>query len=574
MSRAETGPELRKRLLGALYPDAFEEVAHRLEAMLDGARSRRPLAGPDRARADNGAISPRWSEDDVWLITYADQFVHPVGSPLATLDRVVSEALDDVCTGVHILPFYPSSSDDGFAVMDYRAVDPAHGDWSDVRRLADRKRLMFDAVINHASARGQWFERFLASEEPFDRFFRTEDPEADLRRVVRARTHPLLTRVTTSTGERWVWTTFSADQVDLDYAEPAVLLEIVEVLLYYVEQGASAIRLDAIGFLWKDPARSSIHLAETHSVIRLLRSCLDELESETIVISETNVPHVENVSYFNEDPPEVHAVYQFPLAPLLAHSALTGDVSALVEWCQDIDELVDDDQTFLTFLASHDGIGVRPAEGLLSSSEVGALVAACLRVGGEVSYRESVTGDQTPYELNTTWFDLLSDGVDEATAIARHLATHAVMLALPGIAAVYVHSFFGSSNDRRGFERTGRARSLNRERFTDVDAMLTDLVPGTGSRSARVLEGMRQLVERRRSSPAFNPGGRCSVTSPGPGVIDIERRYGEHRGRCVVNLGRGTTDLEIGPWESLDGDPCPSALGPGDVRWLVPRIQG
>ncbi|MGH1502653.1 MAG: sugar phosphorylase [Acidimicrobiales bacterium] len=510
------GSDVRGPLLALLYGDDAPAVGARIDHLV--ARRRRPAEGV--APVPGGAV---WSSDDVWLITYADQFQRPGEPPLRTLADIVDRHLEWV-NGVHVLPFYPWSSDDGFSVEDYRAVDARYGTWDDVEALAEGRRFMADAVINHMSAEGDWFARFRAGEEPYRSYFRTEAADTDTSLVVRPRTHPLLTPVETADGVRHVWTTFSADQVDLDYASPDLFLEILDVLLDYVDRGADVLRLDAIGFLWKDPTRTSIHLPETHAAIQVMRSVLDEATPGTLLISETNVPHVENISYLKDDPPEVHAVYQFPLAPLVAHAVLTGDVETLVAWADSIDDVLAPGQSFLNFLACHDGIGVRPTEGILDDAGRQVLVDACEAAGGRVSYRSVAGGGQSPYELNTTWFDLLSAGAaDDDEAIARHVASHAVMLAMPGVAAIYVHSLFGSSNDAAGFARTGANRQLNRERFDDLAALEGRLADPT-SRAARVMAGLGELVAARRSSPAFHPIVPAEVTSPAPGVVRITRR--------------------------------------------------
>ncbi|MDH3301018.1 MAG: alpha-amylase family glycosyl hydrolase [Acidimicrobiia bacterium] len=487
-----------------------------------------------------------WSHHDIWLITYADQFQAPGERPLATLNRILADELGHVIEGVHILPFHPWSSDDGFSVIDYGRVDDRYGDWSDIAAIGESRRLMVDAVINHVSAESDWFQRFLADEEPYNRFFPHLDPGTDVSRVVRPRTHPLLTRYDTAAGERWVWTTFSADQIDLDYRNPEVIVRILEVLVTYVERGGSAIRLDAVGFLWKDPERSSIHLPETHAIIQLYRSCLDEVAPGTILISETNVPHAENISYLHEDPPEVHAVYQFALPPLAAHAALTGDTTALAAWADGIDDVVGPQQSFLNFLASHDGIGLRPIEGILDATAVAVLVEATEAVGGRISYRSTADGGQQPYELNTTWFDLLSHGVTEETAIGRHLATHAALLALPGIAAIYVHSLFGSSNDQEGFAATGHNRSLNRARFVDADGYFAALGSdggGNTDRAARVLDGLAAMVAERRRRPAFHPEGACRARTITGSDLIIEREHAGSRGGCLINFSDRRLEL-------------------------------
>ncbi len=531
------GSDLRGPLLAQLYGDDAPAVGARIDDLV--ARRRRPTVAT--APVPGGAA---WSSDDVWLITYADQFQRDGEAPLRTLADVVDRRVAWT-NGVHVLPFYPWSSDDGFSVKDYRGVDERYGTWDDVEALAEGRRFMADAVINHMSAESDWFARFRAGEAPYRDFFRTEDPDTDTSLVVRPRTHPLLTPFETVDGVRHVWTTFSADQVDLDYASPDLLLEILDVLLDYADHGADVLRLDAIGFLWKDPTRTSIHLPETHAAIQVMRSVLDEAAPGTVLISETNVPHVENISYLNDDPPEVHAVYQFPLAPLVAHAVLTGEVDTLVAWADSIDDVLAPGRSFLNFLACHDGIGVRPTEGILDDAGRQVLAEACEAAGGRVSYRSVAGGGQSPYELNTTWFDLLSVGAaDDDEAIARHVASHAVMLAMPGVAAVYAHSLFGSSNDAEGFARTGANRQLNRARFgpdgpgTTLDG-LEALLDDPTSREARVSAGLAELVAARRSSPAFHPIVPAEVTSPAPGVVRITRRPEDGTPPAVwtINLG-------------------------------------
>ncbi len=523
--------ELRRRLVADLYgDDRAGAIADRLEALLDRHGRRAPTGG-----------SP-WSERDAWLITYGDQIRAPGEPPLRTLDRFLRGHLEPQLNGVHVLPFYPWSSDDGFSVEDYLSVDEELGTWGDVELLGSGRRLMVDAVVNHMSAGSEWFQRFLAGAPEFAGFFRTADPAADLSAVVRPRTSPLLHRFEGAAGEQWVWTTFSADQVDLDYRNPDVLLRVVDVLLTYAARGADVIRLDAIAFLWKEEGTASLHLPQTHRAVQLMRAAVDACHPELIFITETNVPHAENVSYFGDGSVrEAQAVYQFPLAPLTLHSALTGDATVLAEWAAGL-ELPVPGTTFFNFLASHDGVGVRPAEGLLSRAQIDALAARSLAAGGQVGMRALPDGSEAPYELNCTWFDLVGHDLPEDEAVARHLATHAVMLALRGIPGIYAHSLLGSSNDQAGFAESGIKRRLNREKLdiAPLEARLRD--PGT--RAHRVLAGLAEMLDARRHHAAFHPDAEQRVLDAPDGVFAVERvsATGE-RARVTVNVTSGTYDF-------------------------------
>ena len=559
MSRSDD----RRRLLRFVYgADRAEDVLDRIEALL----ARHP---PSRR-----STMPRWDERDSWLIAYPDQFRRPGEAPLATLDRIHCRHLEPL-NGVHVLPFFPWSSDDGFAVMDYTEVDPRYGGWEDVERIARHRRLMVDAVINHMSVEGTWFRRFLAGDPEFTHRFRTADPSADLSTCVRPRTTPLLTPFETDRGTVWVWTTFSADQADLDYRDPRTLLSVLDVLLSYARHGAKVIRLDAVGFLWKQEGTSCIHLPQTHALIQLFRACLDDTYPDVLLVTETNVPHAENLSYFGDGSmPEAQIVYQFALAPLTLHAISTGEVDPLRSWAAGL-RLDVPGTTFLNFLASHDGVGLRPAEGILSPAQIDALTRLAIEAGGVVGERALPSGGEAPYELDSTWFDLVAVGWPEELAVRRHLATHAVMLAMRGVPAVYVHSLFGTSNDHGEYHRSGIARRLNRHRFADADA-LEDRLSDISSREHRVLHGMRRMLRLRASHPAFHPDATGAILDVADGVFGVERVAADgRRVRVLVNLTPDPVPLDHARWRRLvDGAQPPDRIeGFGSV-WLAEGRAG
>jgi glucosylglycerate phosphorylase len=536
-----SGAEVRRELLEQLYgSSAGAAAAGEVEAVL----------------AATGGLPPwrqdQWDEHDFWVIAYPDQFTEPPAAPLATLARFHARHLAPWVNGLHVLPFTPWSSDDGFAVIDYEAVDGRYGTWADIAVLGAQVRLMGDLVLNHLSSQSGWFTRFLAGDPAYASFFRTADPAADLAATVRPRTTPLLTRFDSSEGPRWVWTTFSSDQVDLDYRNPAVLVRVLEALLTSVRHGVQIIRLDAVAYLWKREGTPSIHLSETHAVIRFLRLCLDEVAPHVQLVTETNVPHAENVSYFGTAAaPEAQAVYQFALPPLVLDAFRTGDATTLAGWAEEL-RLDGPGTTFLNFLASHDGVGLRPAEGLLDAGAIEALGALARRAGGGVGWRTGTEGEPTVYELNSTWFELMAAGHSEPAGIRRHLAAHAVMLALRGIPLVYVHSLFASPNAVDLAQRTGRPRSVNRARF-DLTALEAALASPT-SRAARVLAGLAGMARLRAGCPAFHPDSPQRVLSTPPEIFGVERgRAGPDTARVYVNVSGApaTVDgLRLEPWSS------------------------
>jgi len=506
--------------------------------------------------------NPKLSEKDSVLITYGDQINEPGAAPLKTLAEFLAKEIQDLITIIHILPFYPYSSDDGFSVIDYRQVDPDLGTWRDITRLGKNFRLMFDAVINHISRQSEWFKNYLQTDEEFQDYFITVEPDTDLSMVVRPRALPLLTPVETVDGKRYVWTTFSSDQIDLNYANPDVLLEIIDLLLFYIENGAEIIRLDAIAYLWKEVGTSSIHLPQTHHVVKLFRAVLDVVAPGVILITETNVPHEENISYFgeplNEDDSsiprgdEAQMVYQFSLAPLVLHTFLTGDSRALTEWARSL-VVPFSTATYFNFIASHDGIGIRPAEGLLSQEEIQALTERTQEHGGQVSYKTNSDGTQSAYELNITLFDALNNphNPQPDLDVDRFLASQAIMLSLAGVPGIYVHSLFGSRNCYSCYQKSGRARSLNREKFklANLEAALLD----PESNTSQVFSGYKQLLQARKENSAFHPFGAQKVFAIGDQVFAVLRSSprNEHSILCLVNVSPEIITIDLTPITSV-----------------------
>ena len=461
------------------------------------------------------------TERSVVLITYGDQVRADERVPLEALGQFLREWGRDLIERVHILPFFPYSSDDGFSVIDYVHVDPQLGDWSHIEGIGRDFALVFDAVINHISSQSEWFRQRLAGDLDRQDFFVTLDPGVDHSRVTRPRALPLLSRYECKEGPAWFWTTFSRDQIDLNYAEPAVLLAMLDVLLLYVTRGATILRLDAIAYLWKRIGTSCIHLEETHIVVRLIRQVLDRVAPDALLLTETNVPHAENMSYFGTlDEPEGQIIYQFSGPPLIAHAIVSGSAVCLRRWASTL-TAPGVNRTYLSFTASHDGVGVRPAEGLLEPQEIEKLAQAAESHGGHVSHRQ-VGGGKRPYELNISYVDLISPPSDTDELRARKfLLSQAIMLAMPGVPAIYFHSLVGSRSWTAGVSQTGQYRTINRRKL-DLDELNDALDAPTGLRR-QIYDGLCSLLRARRGEPAFDPYGAFHFPALGAPIFAIVR---------------------------------------------------
>lgn len=490
------------------------------------------------------------TQNDVILITYGDVILPQNGktSRLQTLAEFLTNRLGDTINSVHILPFFPSSSDQGFSVVDYKKVRDDLGQWDDIENLARDYRVMADLVINHTSRFSDWFENYQISEEPGRDYFIEIDPSTDLSKVIRPRSSPLLTAVKTSDGLKYVWTTFSDDQIDLDFSNPDVLLEFIDIFLFYLSKGIKMVRLDAIAYLWKKAGTNSIHLEETHQVVKLFRDIVDHIDPDVTLITETNVPFDENVSYFG-DGDEAHMVYQFSLPPLLLHAILTENSEYLSRWADDLPE-PPQGCTYFNFTASHDGIGVRPLEGLVPDKEFNYLVKGMKDRGGFISYKKNSDGTQSPYELNITFYDAFAEPGQKDTElqVKRYLCSQIIMLSLKGVPGIYFHNLTATRNYINGVAETGVKRDINRKKWQkeELDAYLESSV-NTGH---RVLNEYRRILQIRKQHSAFSPQAGQEVFDLGDDYFAICRRS-EEENESILCISNITSDERIISYEKL-----------------------
>mgnify|MGYP006280230593 FL=1 len=491
-----------KPLLLRVYPqDVVEDLIGKIFTLMQGCLC---PSGEENLK--------KWNHDNILLITYGDSIVEPGRHPLQVLGDFLKQYLDGVITGVHVLPFFPYSSDKGLAIMAYVQVNPQTGDWQDIQRISSDFNLMVDLVINHVSSQHQWFEQFKQGEKPGCDYFITVDEETDLSQVVRPRSSPLLAPVETNQGQRQVWATFSHDQVDVNFENPDVLLEYIKIVLFYVQMGARYIRLDAVGFLWKRLGSDCIHLPETHALVRLLREILQLLDPGIALITETNVPNRENLSYFGNRN-EAHMIYNFSLPPLLLNALIQGKSDHLKTWMMSMPP-APIGCAYFNFTASHDGIGLRPAEGLLDANEYNTLLETMKRHGGRISMRTRPDGSESPYEINISLFDALKGTVkgEDEWQVERFICSQTIMLALEGIPAFYIHSLLATPNNHEGLEKTGHNRTINRRKW-DYRTLQRDLAnPSTPH--ARVLRELSRLIQVRRRQTAFHPNATQYTLHP------------------------------------------------------------
>ena len=491
----------------------------------------------------------RWNEKDIWVITYGDSIRGEQHKPLQHLRHFFNTRLKDVVNGIHVLPFFPFSSDDGFSVIDFSQVNESLGSWQDIQDLGREYHLMGDLVVNHCSSRSRWFENFKKRVHPGKDYFVEVGDDFDIEQVVRPRTSPLLREVNTLDGKRKVWCTFSHDQVDLNYENPELLCEMVQIIKQYLDNGVRIFRMDAVAFLWKENGTKCIHLNQTHEMVKLFRTLIEHHSTDAIVITETNVPNHENLSYYG-NANEAHAVYNFSLPPLLLQALLKGDSSHLTAWLSTMPPS-QMGTFYFNFLASHDGIGLRPVEGYLTDDEVNEMVGCLRQFGARISWRTGNDGRDKPYEVNVTLFDSLQGTLKgpDRWQIPRFLCAHGVMLALEGVPAIYIHSLLATNNYYHGVEHTNHNRTINRYKWDEEE--LIGLLDDEGTHHSKVFHAMKDLMAIRKQESCFHPNAEQFVLHISDQIFGFWRQNIERTEVIFCLFNFSDEDLSI-PLTSLN----------------------
>ncbi|MFO7667883.1 MAG: alpha-amylase family glycosyl hydrolase [Desulfobacterales bacterium] len=590
---------LRDRILQrlrVLFPDSVSGSAlAEIERILQVFYAHKPLDLIEREKRFNPG--ERFTERDIILITYGDLLYKKHQSPLKTLEDFCDTYLRGTINTIHILPFFPSSSDRGFSIINFEIVDPLLGAWSDIEALETRYQLMFDGVINHVSSKSRWFIEFLAGNPEYEDFFIWFASEEDLtheqRRIIfRPRTTPILTRYETIRGPRYIWTTFSPDQIDLNYRNHKVLLKVIEILLFYVRHGADILRLDAVTYLWNQPGTRCIHLEQTHEIIKLLRDVISAVAPHVALITETNVPHKENIAYFGNGSDEAHMVYNFALPPLVLHAFYTGNTAILSSWASSITSAFET-ATFFNFLDSHDGIGLLGAKDILSPEDIDLICQRTENHGGFISYKTAEDGTIVPYELNITWYSALNrkkDGDSLRIQIKRFIASRAIALVLQGVPGIYLHSLFGTHNDHAAVDETSGNRVINRALVDYLSIMRSMAHPR--SKKFRINKALGKMILARTAHRTFHPNGHQKILSLSPSVFAVIRRSPEGdrlvltltnvtKSRCKVKIPLKEVGGFKGTWRDILSekeintrqDMLSVTLQSYDVLWLIPSLS-
>ncbi len=462
------------------------------------------------------------SEKTLLLISYGDNLKNKNEVPLKTLKNFFEKHLKNFFEILHVLPFYPSSSDGGFSVTDHKNVSKNLGTWSDIRLLSNHASIMADLILNHSSIKGLWFNSFIKEKEDYKNFFFTIGDDFDFSKVIRPRDHNLIQIYNYKKKKKNLWCTFSHDQIDLNFKDPVVLIEFIEIILLLLSKGITTFRLDAVAFIWKKHGTSCVNLPETHEIVKLLRLIVNFINPYALIVTETNLPRKENLSYFGNND-EANWIYNFPLPPLILYTFLFEDSSKISGWSKSMPP-AQINNAYLNFIASHDGIGMRPAEGILDNIILDKLFKRVEKNGGKFSFRKVETKNKV-YEVNITLFDALKRtdfDKDGNFAVERYIAAHSILLALEGVPAIYFNSLFGTSNDQNAFIKTGIKRNINRFKWDFSD--LSKKLKNKNSLENVIYSKIIKIISLRQKQIAFHPNATQYTLTLGNKLFGVWRQ--------------------------------------------------
>ncbi len=486
----------------------------------------------------------RWNESHAVLITYADSIYKNGEATLTTLNELLGKYFGSLSKVVHILPFLKSTSDGGFAVSSYDSLEEKFGGWDDLKSISKNHDLMADLVLNHVSSSHPWVQQFIKYQEPGISNVFSPKQNLDWSNVVRPRSSSLFSQINTEDGPKQVWTTFGPDQIDLNWHNPKITIEFLNLIITYLSNGIKWLRLDAVGFIWKESGTTCLHLPKAHSIVKLLRVLLNNLLDDGVLITETNVPQKENLSYLIPND-EAHMAYNFPLPPLLLEAIITSRADILNSWIFDW-PILPEDTTLFNFTASHDGVGLRALEGLMNEQRIKDLLINCEKRGGLVSHRRLSNGDDKPYELNISWWSAMEDSSRDAKRFQyeRFILSQLLVMALKGVPAFYLPALLASENDIKSFSMTGQRRDLNREKFKSEN--LLAVLNNPESNANKNLKYLRNAMDVRSKLKQFHPCSQMKCLSKDRSdIVVIKRGKGPESVFAIHNMTENKINYQL-----------------------------
>ncbi len=456
-------------------------------------------------------------KNGVMLITYANS----LGRNISELEHILGRYFKDAVAGVHILPFYPSSSDRGFSPLRYDIVDPEYGDWNDIDRLSEKYFLMYDFMINHLSRQSLPFQDFIAGKDKspyagmfirYNEFWPGGEPTAEnIGKIYRRKPRAPYIEVTFNDGTREkIWCTFGDDQMDLNIHNDVTWQYIKDNLQVLAGHGAALVRLDAFAYTPKKVGGTCFfEEPEIWEMLNRVEKILSPYQVE--ILPEMHEHYTLQMKLAEKG----YWVYDFALPMLLLHALHTGEAASLVHWLR-----ICPRKQFTT-LDTHDGIGVIDVRGLLTDEQIEMTKGLLFEKGANIKriYNTADYKNLDIYQVNCTYYSALGNN-DDAYTIAR-----AVQMFAPGIPQVYYVGMLAGKNDIELVESTRNGRDINRHSYTAEEIAWEVERP--------VVQKIIKLMRFRNEFPAF--GGECETSSSGS-VLTIKRSGGWYAAELIADL--------------------------------------
>lgn len=448
-------------------------------------------------------------QNKIMLITYADS----MGKNLKELHEVLNKYYKDAIGGVHILPFFPSSADRGFAPMCYDKVDETFGDFSDIEEMGREYYLMFDFMVNHISAQSEYFQDFLKNKENslykdmfirYKEFWKNGEPTQEqidkiYKRKPRA---PYIEAEFADGSKEKIWCTFCTEQIDLDVTKEKTREFIKNTLKEMCCHGASVIRLDAFAYALKKADTSCFFIEP--DIWKLLYDIENIVKEEGAEI----LPEIhEHYTIPMKIADKGFWIYDFALPVLTLHALYNHTGKYLKNWMKMCP------MKQFTTLDTHDGIGIVDVKDLLPDEEIEIVKEQLYKQGANVKkiYSSEAYNNLDIYQVNTTYYSALGNN-DDAYLLAR-----AIQFFAPGIPQVYYVGMLAGSNDIELMEHTKNGRDINRHYYSKEEI--------EDEQDRTVVQKLKELMILRNTHPAFSLDGTIEIQTDGDRLI-ITRKYG------------------------------------------------
>jgi len=451
------------------------------------------------------------------LITYADSF----GKNLKELKDMLDTYFKREIGSIHILPFFPSSGDRGFAPLTYEKVDPAFGTWEDIDDIAKDYELMYDFMINHLSRRSDYFLDFIEKHDAseykdmflrFKNFWPKGEPTKEEVAILNKRKpHAPCEDIEFADGTtEKIWCTFSEEQMDLDMNAEVTWDFVERSLECLMNHGASLVRLDAFAFATKKYGTSCFFIEpEMWDLMKKVQDILDR----------RNIPMLPEIHdhYKIQEKIADHGyyVYDFALPVLVLHTIYSGSGKQLKNWLNICP------RNQYTTLDTHDGIGTVDVKDLLTNEEIDEVCNKTLEQGANFKMDFSAKANNKPvvYQINCTYFSAV--GSEEAYLLSR-----AIQFFAPGIPQVYYVGLLAGENDYILMNRTDFPRNISRHNYM-VEEIREEV-------KKPIVRDLCKLMRFRNEYPAFDDA--CIIEDTEDHILKIRRSSGGFEAILTANL--------------------------------------